>query len=75
MVSICPPTLTRRSDGGVMVLPVLVVVLVMRTLLIATMMIVLSHQLHVDEVRILLRMTRVILAGAAGLTLVLEPLS
>ena len=75
MVSICPPTLTRRSDGGVMVLPVLVVILVMRTLLIATMMMVLIHQLHVDEVRILLRMTRVILAGAAGLTLVLEPLS
>ena len=74
MVSICPPTLTRRSDGGVMVLPVLVI-LVMRTLLIATMMMLLIHQLHVDEVRILLRMTGVILPGAAGLTLVLEPLS
>ena len=75
MVSICPPTLTRRSDGGVMVLPVLVVILVMRTLLITTMMMVLIHQLNVDEVRILLRMTGVILPGAAGLTLVLEPLS
>ena len=58
-----------------MVLPVLVVVLVMRTLLIATMMMLLSHQLHVDEVRILIRMTGVILPRAAGLTLVLEPLS
>ena len=58
-----------------MILPVLIVILVMRTLLIATMMMVLSHQLHVDEVRILLRMTRVIMPGAAGLTLVLEPLS
>ena len=58
-----------------MVLSVLVVILVTRTLLIETTMMVLSHQLHVDEVRILLRMTGVILPGAAGLTLVLESLS
>ena len=72
MVGICPPTLARRSDGGVMVLSVLVVILLMRTVLIVTMMMVLSPQLHVDEVRILLRMTGVILPVAAGLTLVLE---
>ena len=53
----------------------LVVVLVSRTLLIVTMVMVLSHQLHVDQVRILLGMTRVILPRAAGLTQVLESLS
>ena len=67
MVCLCPPVRAWGSHRSVMILSELSVILVSRTLLammllvLTMMMVVLGHQLHVDQVRILLRMTGEIL--------------
>ena len=74
MVGLCPPVGARGGHRSVVILSELGVILMSRTLLIlamgVTMMV--GHQLHVNQVRILLRMTGVILPGAVGRTRVLE---
>ena len=80
MVCLCPPVRAWGSNRSVMKLSELPVILVSRTrlelamtlaLLVLTM--VMGHQLHVDQVRILFRVTGVILPGLAHR--VLEPSS
>ena len=77
MVCLCPPVRALGSNRSVMILSELPVILVSRTLLVTTMMtllvltMVMGHQLHVDQVRILLRVTGVILPGLTHR--VLEP--
>ena len=85
MVCLCPPVRALGSNRSVMILSELPVILVSRTLLVTmvlallvTMMMgllvltmVMGHQLHIDQVRILLRVTGVILPGLTHR--VLEP--
>ena len=73
MVCLCPPVRAWGSSRSVqMVLSELPVILVSRTRLELAMMLallvltmVMGHQLHVDQVRILFRVTGVILPGLA----------